>query len=40
MVDKSPQGSAGEDPLKPSTKLKQPVQDSADSSHGKVDKLP
>ena len=37
-VDKSPQGSAGEDPPKPSSKSRQPVQDSADSSHRKVHK--
>ena len=35
-VDKSPQGSAGEGPPKPSLKSKQALQDSADSSHGKV----
>ena len=39
-VDKSPRGSAGEDLSKPSSKSKHPVQDSADSSHGKVHKLP
>ena len=39
-VDKSPPGSAGEGPPKLSSKSKQPVQDSADSSCGKVHKLP
>ena len=39
-VDKSPRCSAGEGPPKPSSKSKQPVQDSADSSFGKFHKLP
>ena len=39
-VDKSLQGSTGEGPPKPSSKFKQPVQDSADLCHGKVHKLP
>ena len=39
-VDKSPQGSVGEGPPKPSSKSKQPVQDSADFSHRKVHKSP
>ena len=39
-VDKSPQGSACEGPPKSSSKLKQPVQDSADSSCVKVHKSP
>ena len=39
-VDKSPEGSAGQGPPKPSSKSKQPVKDSADSSSRKVHKSP